>query len=102
MEPLLTTEDVAEFFRMDVVTVRRMIAKGELPAYRIGGEYRFKRSDIDIYLERQLVPARQEGRGRLGRLTFHIGKLTTSHSIKGAFEAFTKRTRNVLVLAQEE
>ena len=28
MEPLLSTEDVAEFFKVDVVTVRRMINKG--------------------------------------------------------------------------
>ncbi len=30
MEPLLTTEEVAEYFKVDVVTVRRLISRGEL------------------------------------------------------------------------
>lgn len=102
MDSLLTTEDVAEFFRMDVVTVRRMISKGEITAYRVGGEYRFKREDIDEYLERQRVPARQDLRGHLGKLTRHVGKFVTLGSMQDMFERFTKRARNALALAQEE
>ena len=58
MESLLTTEDLANFLKVDVVTVRRLVSRGELAAYRIGGEYRFTRSDIVDYLHRQHIPAR--------------------------------------------
>lgn len=101
MEPLLTTEDVAEFFRVDVVTVRRMIGKGELTAYRVGGEYRFARGDIEEYLERQRVPARAAGRGRLGKLARLAGK-GTAGPLPNAFGRFTGRAQNVLARAQEE
>jgi excisionase family DNA binding protein len=101
MDPLLTTEDVAEFFRVDVVTVRRMIAKGELTAYRVGGEYRFKRADIDEYLERQRLPARQESRKPQGRLSLLARKIAIG-SASEAFERFTRRARTVLECAQDE
>jgi excisionase family DNA binding protein len=58
MESLLTTEDLANYLKVDVVTVRRLVSRGELAAYRIGGEYRFTRSDIVDYLHRQHIPAR--------------------------------------------
>lgn len=102
MEPLLTTEDVAEFFRVDVVTVRRMISKGELSAYRVGGEYRFARSDIEEYLERQRLPAKAEAPGNLEKLARRARRLVPVGSISDAFDRFTKRARNVLALAQEE
>ncbi|GAC1400114.1 MAG: hypothetical protein NVSMB52_13730 [Chloroflexota bacterium] len=102
MESLLTTEDVAEFFRMDVVTVRRMVNKGELPAYRVGGEFRFKHSDIDDYLQRQRVPARKNVRERLGTLARQARTRVKPGGAPAAFELFTDRTRSVLVLAQEE
>jgi excisionase family DNA binding protein len=56
--PLLTSEQVAEFLSVDVVTVRRLVSRGELAAYRVGSEYRFSRQDVSHYLERQYVPAR--------------------------------------------
>jgi excisionase family DNA binding protein len=109
MDPLLTTEDVAEFFRVDVVTVRRMINKGELAAYRVGGEYRFARSDIEEYLERQRRPAREEAPGHLGKLTERARKLVPlgapdapNRLTTRAFERFTDRARTSLVRAQEE
>jgi len=102
MDALLTTEDVAEFFRMDVVTIRRMIAKGELPAYRVGGEYRFKRADIDEYLEQHRVPASNRAHGHRGTLARQARKLVTRASVKGAFDHFTQRAKDVLALAQEE
>jgi excisionase family DNA binding protein len=101
MDPLLTTEDVAEFFRVDVVTIRRMIGKGELTAYRVGGEYRFKRADIDEYLERQRLPARQERRRPQGKLTLLARKIATGSATE-AFARFTKRARTVLEFAQDE
>jgi excisionase family DNA binding protein len=102
MESLLTTEDVAEFFRVDVVTVRRMISKGELTAYRVGGEFRLARADIEDYLERHRLPPKTEAHGPLGKLTRQARKIIPSGTLPDTFERFTKRAQAVLALAQEE
>jgi excisionase family DNA binding protein len=60
MEALFTAEEVANWLRLDVVTVRRMIARGELGAYRIGNEFRCSLSDVQAYLEKRHIPARVE------------------------------------------
>ncbi|GAC1320963.1 MAG: hypothetical protein NVSMB22_05910 [Chloroflexota bacterium] len=102
MDSLLTTEDVAEFFRLDVVTVRRMIGKGEIAAYRVGGEYRFRQTDIDDFLERQRLPMRPLGRGPLEKLTRRARKVPAGEAISESFDRFTDRAKKVLVYAQEE
>lgn len=102
MQPLLTTEEVAGWLRVEVVTVRRLISRGELPAYRVGGEYRFKRSEVEDYLERQRVPAGEGGAKHLGKLTGRARTLLTPTPVTHAFEKFTGRARNVLALAQDE
>ena len=102
MEPLLTTEEVAEFFRVDVVTVRRMIGKGELTAYRVGGEYRCARNQIEEYLERVRLPARENGTGHVGKVARRLRGAVPAATLTHAFERFTKRAQSVLALAQEE
>ncbi len=59
-DPLLTTDEVASFLNVDVVTVRRLITKGELGAYRIASEYRVRLSDLEDYLRQQYIPARRQ------------------------------------------
>lgn len=81
MEPLLTTEEVAEYLRVEVVTVRRLIVRGGLPAYRIGGEFRFTASDVEGFVKSQRV---------------------TPNEAFDAFSRFTERTRKVLRAANEE
>src|SRR5260221_12162471 len=58
MEPLLTTDDVATILRVDAVTVRRMVQRGELDAYRVAGEYRFSTELLQAYLARQQLSRR--------------------------------------------
>ncbi len=80
MEPLLTTDEVAAWLRVEVVTVRRLIGRGELPAYRIGNEYRFKASDLEAFLERQRVDDGANGEG--------LGPSQSDQFTKRAYAAF--------------
>jgi putative molybdopterin biosynthesis protein len=48
---LMLIEEVAEYLRISANTVRNMIDRGELPAARIGKQYRIKRVDVDRLLE---------------------------------------------------
>ena len=36
MEQFMTSEEIAQLLRVDPVTIRRLVNKGELSAYRIG------------------------------------------------------------------
>lgn len=52
---LLTAGEVADLLRVSTMTVYRLIRGGELPAVRVGRSYRVRQSDLDGYLQSQLV-----------------------------------------------
>lgn len=49
---MLTVEEVSEILRISVQTVRRLIDDGQLRAYRVRGQWRVKKEDLDDYLRR--------------------------------------------------
>jgi len=49
----MTTEQVLGCLKVDPRTIYRLIKSGELPAVRIGRRWRFRRSDLDDWIERQ-------------------------------------------------
>lgn len=52
-EAFLTTEEVLAYLRITPRTIYRLIRTGELPAMRIGRQWRFRRADLDAWLNRQ-------------------------------------------------
>ncbi len=50
-EPLLTTAEVAALLKLNVETVYTLIAKKELLAAKIGGQWRFQESKILKWVE---------------------------------------------------
>jgi len=51
-ERFLTAEQVAEMMQVKVITVYRMVRRGELPAIRFGKSYRFSRHKLMQALEK--------------------------------------------------
>ncbi len=111
LEPLLTTEDVANYLKVDVVTVRRLVSRGELAAYRVGNEYRFTQADMREFLKRQRVPVPTMDRMQrapafepfdrmVKPLTFSI--VAGNARPKALFESWTRPAKRVLAHAQEE
>ena len=49
----LTTEEVLEYLQVNLRTVYRLIKAGKLPALRVGRQWRFRKADIDQWLESQ-------------------------------------------------
>ncbi len=84
MERLLTTEEVADLLRIDPVTVRRLVTRGELTAYRIAGEYRFTEAGVERFVESQRIV------------------VNTAPGPNHPLAKFTERARKVLSLANEE
>ncbi len=54
-DTLLTAAEVAEQLRVSTMTVYRLIRSGELPAVRVGRNYRVRERDLEQYLESQIV-----------------------------------------------
>jgi excisionase family DNA binding protein len=52
-QAFLTTEEVLGYLNTTPRTIYRLIRNGELPAIRIGRQWRFRRADLDRWVERQ-------------------------------------------------
>ena len=55
MRELLTTREIAEYLRLRSETVLRKVAKGEIPAIKVGGRFRFDKDQIDEWLRQKLT-----------------------------------------------
>jgi excisionase family DNA binding protein len=51
MSEILTTEEVAEYLRTSVENIKRMARRGDLPASKLGRNWRFRRRDLDDWFE---------------------------------------------------
>src|SRR6186997_244393 len=59
-EGFLTTEEVLDYLQVNLRTVYRLIKAGKIPAVRVGRQWRFRKRDIDAWLDSQ----RPRGGGR--------------------------------------
>jgi len=62
---ILTLDEVAAYLKSGKRTIYRLAAAQEIPAFKVGGTWRFKRSELDRWIDKnsnQRVPAKK-GRG---------------------------------------
>jgi excisionase family DNA binding protein len=57
-DPYMTTEQVAKYLQLDPVTIRRHTARGLLPAAYIGGQWRYRKEEVDAAIARWSVHQR--------------------------------------------
>ena len=51
MDTLITLDEVATYLRLSKDTVYRMAQSGKIPASKVGTQWRFRRSDVEAWLE---------------------------------------------------
>jgi len=56
-DDFLTVNEVAELLKVSDKTVRRLATRGELPSFRVGAQLRFRRADIEAWVDAQQAPA---------------------------------------------
>jgi excisionase family DNA binding protein len=56
-DTFLTTEEVLEYLQVNLRTIYRLIKAGRIPAVRVGRQWRFRKQDIDAWLEAQRTRA---------------------------------------------
>lgn len=56
----LKIKEVAELLQLTEATIRRLVNEGKIPAYRLNREYRFNRAEIEDWLMRTKLAAKEE------------------------------------------
>ena len=54
---ILTLSEVAEYLKVAERTIYRLAAAQKLPAFKVGGAWRFSRAEIDEWIKRQTKAA---------------------------------------------
>ena len=50
IDDLLTARQLQDFLKVDRTTIYHMLQEGRLPGFKVGGQWRFSRADIDTWL----------------------------------------------------
>lgn len=64
--PAMTVREVADYLNVDEKTVYRLAQRGQLPGFKVAGTWRFRKDDIDGWIEQQLPsrPAKTRGKSK--------------------------------------
>ncbi len=53
-EKFMTTKEVAQYLRVDQYTIYRLVTQKKIPAFKIGNQWRFKRSVLERWLKTKM------------------------------------------------
>ena len=62
-DEILTVGEVARLLKVAEKTVYTMAQKGDLPAFKVGGQWRFHRADLDNWIDARTRRADAHGEG---------------------------------------
>jgi excisionase family DNA binding protein len=58
---ILTLDEVAVYLKAGKRTVYRLAANGEIPAFKLGGTWRFRRSELDQWIANSINETKPKG-----------------------------------------
>ena len=61
---ILTIKQVADYLKVTERTIYRLAAAKKIPAFKVGGTWRFSRADIDSWIKQQSMEGLASGRER--------------------------------------
>ena len=53
VDQILTLKEVAAYLKLAEKTAYRLVSEGKLPGFKVGGSWRFKREDLEAWIEKQ-------------------------------------------------
>jgi len=62
-QQLLTTRELMSFLNLSRTKIWEMVKKENLPAFKLGGDYRYRRSEVIAWLENYRVTHATDGTG---------------------------------------
>lgn len=66
MDAYLTAEEVAIFLKLSVQTIRRYTMNREIPFHKINRVVRYKKSEIELWVEKREAARAKEGNENIG------------------------------------
>ncbi|KAB7772877.1 AlpA family transcriptional regulator [Xanthomonas sp. LMG 12462] len=61
LDEILTIDEVAAYLKASKRTVYRLAANGQLPAFKLGGTWRFRRGELDKWIANRICEAVADG-----------------------------------------
>ena len=61
MTDVMTVREVAEYLKVKDRTIYRLVANEEIPGFKVGGSWRFRKSEIDQWTESNAVGPNNPG-----------------------------------------
>ncbi len=55
MHDILTIKQVSEFLQVNERTIYKLAKAGDIPSFKVGGQWRFKKDDINSWIEEKKV-----------------------------------------------
>ena len=49
--PVMTVKECANYLQVHPSTVYRLLKRGTIPAFRVGSDWRFRKADMDAWLQ---------------------------------------------------
>ncbi len=97
----LKLKDVADLLGISETTVRRWLAEGKIPAYRLNRQYRFSRAEIEDWLLQQRIdPEADEEKPTSGNMQFSFYRALYRGDVLSNIQAKTKE--EVIAKTMEE
>jgi excisionase family DNA binding protein len=48
---IMTIREVADYLKLTEKTAYRLVAEGKIPGFKVGGSWRFRRSEIEAWID---------------------------------------------------
>ena len=61
-DEILTLDEVAAYLKAGKRTVYRLAQKGEIPAFKLGGTWRFRKADLEQWIAQQTTGGQRGGK----------------------------------------
>jgi excisionase family DNA binding protein len=58
-------EEGVEYLKVTELTIYRLAAAKRIPAFKVGGSWRFSRTDIDAWIRRQTILSAEVGGAKI-------------------------------------
>ncbi len=52
-QDIMMIDEVAEYVKLKLKTAYALVARGDIPAFKVGGSWRFRKSEIDRWISEQ-------------------------------------------------
>lgn len=57
---ILTLDEVAAYLKAGKKTVYRLAQQGQIPGFKLGGTWRFRRTELDLWIAAQIAEKTQD------------------------------------------